>query len=264
MKLLILFYFLRDCTDGIKIENEKFLEKKRGKMYRVVLIDADDTLFDYEKSEKHAMRKVFEDFGFFEGNSEEKYFSIKEEYKKINSFLWSELEKGNITSKNLRVERFKQLFEKVGLEYDAEKFSQGYLDRLGEGTYLFDGAVELCKYIKSKYKVAIVTNGIKEVQHSRIENSKISEYIDEIIVSEEVGVSKPNSKIFEYAIKKLGCENLDKSEIIMIGDSQTADIKGGINFGIDTCWVNLLGKDENPEIKAKYKVDKLSELYEII
>ena len=140
-------------------------------MYKVILIDADDTLFDYEKSERHAMRKVFEDFGFFERNSEEEYFSIKEEYKKINSFLWSELEKVNITSKNLRVERFKQLFEKVRLEYDAEKFSQGYLDRLGDGTYLFDGAVELCKYMKSKYKVVIVTNGFSKFAYLGISSA---------------------------------------------------------------------------------------------
>ena len=116
--------------------------------------------------------------------------------------------------------------------------------------------------MKKKYKVAIVTNGIKEVQTSRIKNSGIAEYVDEIIISDELGISKPHPGIFEYALKKLRHEN--KNDVIMIGDSQTADIQGGINFGIDTCWINLVGRKENENIKATYKVDTIEELYKII
>ncbi len=232
-------------------------------MYKVILIDIDDTLFDYKKAEDNAIRKVFEDFGYFNNEEDENRFeTIKLKYNTINKKLWEELEKGKVTKDELKVKRFKELFEEMDLGYEPEAFSIKYLRRLGEGNFLFDGAEEFCKYIKSKYKVAIVTNGIKEVQMSRIGRSGISGYIDEVVISDEVGISKPRPEIFEYALKKLGHE--DKKGVIMIGDSQTADIQGGINFGIDTCWINIVGKKEDENIKATYKVDKIEDLYKIV
>lgn len=167
----------------------------------------------------------------------------------------------------MKVERFRQLFEKNNLDYNAKDFSNGYLKRLGEGVFLFDGVVNFCKYISEKYKVAIITNGLKEVQYPRIEKSGIGNFIDEIVISEEVGFAKPDKKIFEIAIEKLekiSNQKYGKDEIIMIGDSQTADIQGGINIGIDTCWVNIVGKVERENIKPTYKVTSIKELYEIV
>lgn len=120
----------------------------------------------------------------------------------------------------------------------------------------------MCKYLYGKYKLGIVTNGMKEVQYSRIGKSPIGKYIDKIIISEEVGISKPNPGIFEYALKELGAE--DKEEAIMVGDSLSADIQGGINFGIDTCWVNLKNDAPNDKIKPKYVVTKLEEICNIL
>ena len=120
----------------------------------------------------------------------------------------------------------------------------------------------MCKYLYGKYKLGIVTNGMKEVQYSRIGKSSIGKYIDKIIISEEVGISKPNAGIFEYALKELGTE--DKKEAIMVGDSLSADIQGGINFGIDTCWVNLKNDAPNDKIKPKYVVTKLEEICNIL
>ncbi len=236
---------------------------KGEKMYKVILIDIDDTLFDYKKAEDNAIRKVFRDFGYFNDVKKEEIFDIlKERYNIINKELWKKLENGQISKDELKVKRFKDLFKEMSLRYDPEIFSVEYLKRLGEGTFLFDGAEEFCRYIKSKYKVAVVTNGIKEVQMSRILNSGIADYIDEIVISDEIGTSKPDPGIFEYALGKLRHRN--KDEVIMIGDSQTADIQGGINFGIDTCWVNIVGKKEDKSIEATYKVDRIEELYEII
>ena len=232
-------------------------------MYKVILIDIDDTLFDYKKAEDNAIRKVFEDFGYFnDAENEHRFENIKSKYNRINKKLWENLEKGMVTKEELKVKRFRELFEEVGLGYEPEAFSIEYLKRLGEGTFLFDGAEKFCQYIKSRYKVAVVTNGIKEVQMPRILNSGIATYIDEIVISDEIGISKPDSRIFEYALGKIGHRN--KDEVIMIGDSQTADIQGGINFGIDTCWVNIVGKKEDKSIEATYKVDSIEEIYEII
>lgn len=236
-------------------------------MYKIVFIDADDTLFDYKIAENSAITKVFEDNGYFKKHTEEDFKELRKEYKNINDFLWEELEKGNITSSELKVERFKRLFEKLNLEYNPEKISKEYLRNLSEGSFLFEGAEKFCKYLKSKYKIVIITNGLREVQVSRIKKSLIGEYIDELIISEEVGVSKPNKEIFEYALKKIEGKNnqkYEKKEIIMVGDSQSADIQGGINFGIDTCWVNIVGKKENLSIKSTYTVTKIEELYNIL
>lgn len=235
-------------------------------MYKLIFIDADDTLFDFRKAQENAMKKTFEDFDYFEkeGN-EEKFDKIKEDYKVINSKLWRELEKGQIKEDELRVLRFEKLFEKNSLKYNAETFSEKYSERLSEGSFLFEGAEELCKYLSEKYRMIIITNGIKKVQIPRIENSKINKYIEETVVSEDVGISKPNIGIFQYALDLANKKNkVTKQEIIMIGDSQIADIQGGINFGIDTCWVNLKNQQENEDIKAKYTVKSYKELYNFL
>ncbi|MDO5088294.1 MAG: YjjG family noncanonical pyrimidine nucleotidase [Leptotrichiaceae bacterium] len=232
-------------------------------MYRIILIDIDDTLFDYAQAEKYAIKKVFEDFGYFnDAKNEKKYEKIKNEYKIINGMLWKEFEKGNIKSDELKVKRFEILFEKMKLNYDTADFAKQYLKRLSEGTFLFDESEGLCRYLYGKYKIAVITNGMKEVQYSRVENSKIGKYISKITVSDDIGISKPDKEIFEYTLKELGHQN--KSDVIMIGDSLTADIQGGINFGIDTCWVNLKNKKKEKGIEPKYTVEKLEELYDIL
>lgn len=232
-------------------------------MYRVILIDIDDTLFDYAQAEEYAIKKVFEDFRCFDHErNQQKYEEMKREYKIINGILWKELEKGTVKSDELKIKRFEILFEKVGLSYNAVDFSKQYLKRLSEGTFLFDESEKLCKYLNEKYKVAVVTNGMKEVQYSRVENSKVGKYINKIIVSDDIGISKPYAGIFEYALKEL--EHKNKDDVIMIGDSLTADIQGGINFGIDTCWVNLKNKEKEKNIEPKYTVEKLEELYNIL
>ena len=236
--------------------------------YKLVLIDLDDTLFDYPKTEKTAFRNTFEELGFFveselsNDKKEEIYEKIKDRYKDVNLQLWKDLEKGAVDKDRLKVVRFEKIIEEFDLKYDPYEMSELYLKKLGEGIFPFETAEKLCKYLHSKYKVGIVTNGIKEVQHSRIENSTIAKYIDKIIISDEVGVNKPDKRIFEYAMNYL--EIMDKSEVIMIGDSLGADIKGGQNAGIDTCWVNLRNNVNDTGIVPKYEVRKLEELFEIL
>lgn len=237
--------------------------------YKLVLIDLDDTLFDYPKAENSAFRSTFEEMGFFKENrflknqnSEKFYKEIKNEYEKINSQLWKDLEKGVVDKEELKIIRFEKIIKKFNLEYDSQKMSEIYLKKLGEGIFPFKSTEKLCKYLHSKYKIGIVTNGIKEVQYSRIKNSSIANYIDKIIVSDEVGVNKPDKRIFEFAINYFGI--LDKSEVVMIGDSLEADIKGGINAGVDTCWVNLKNMKNKSKIIPKYEIRNLEEIFGIL
>ena len=236
--------------------------------YKLVLIDLDDTLFDYPKTEKEAFRNTFKELGFFVeselGNAkkEEIYEKLKDRYKDVNLQLWKDLEKGAVDKDRLKVVRFEKIIEEFDLKYDPYEMSELYLKKLGEGIFPFEATEKLCEYLHSKYKVGIVTNGIKEVQHSRIENSAIAKYIDKIIISDEVGVNKPDKRIFEYAMNYF--EIMDKSEVIMIGDSLGADIKGGQNAGIDTCWVNLRNNVNDTGIIPNYEVNKLEKLFEIL
>ena len=236
--------------------------------YKLVLIDLDDTLFDYPKTEKTAFRNTFEELGFFvesklsNDKKEEIYEKVKDRYKDVNLQLWKDLEKGAVDKDRLKIVRFEKIIEEFDLKYDPYEMSELYLKKLGEGIFPFEATEKLCKYLHSKYKVGIVTNGIKEVQYSRIENSAIAKYIDKIIISDEVGVNKPDKRIFEYAMNYF--EIMDKSQVIMIGDSLGADIKGGQNAGIDTCWVNLRNNVNDTGIIPNYEVNKLEKLFEIL
>lgn len=224
--------------------------------YDVILFDADDTLFDYGMAEGQAFYNVFAHFGLPTGAEE-----YGASYQEINRALWKDLEQGKITSAALRVERFNRLFARHRLEYSPEEFSEAYLRFLGEGTFLIQGAAELCGQLAG-CRLAIITNGIKDVQLSRIQGSPLSNTFEQIIISEEAGSQKPDTRIFDYAFEKLGIK--DKSRVLIVGDSLTSDIQGGINYGIDTCWFNPLAKKNESGLQPTYEIRELSALLEIV
>ncbi|WP_339317387.1 YjjG family noncanonical pyrimidine nucleotidase [Paenibacillus sp. FSL R10-2734] len=224
--------------------------------YAVILFDADDTLFDYGMAESHALTNAFLHFGMPTGAED---YALS--YQEINDALWRDLEQGKISSAALRVERFNRLFAANALELDPEAFSEAYLRFLGEGTFLIQGAIELCGELAG-CRLAIITNGIKEVQTSRIQGSPLCDTFEQIIISEEAGCQKPEIGIFDYAFAKLGIT--DKEKVLIVGDSLTSDIQGGINYGIDTCWFNPLGKENISGVQPKYEIRSLSELLDIV
>ncbi|AET61118.1 YjjG family noncanonical pyrimidine nucleotidase [Paenibacillus terrae] len=224
--------------------------------YEVILFDVDDTLFDFKKAERHALHNTFTQSGLPQGATE-----YKASYDEINSVLWREAEEGHITSAELRVERFKRLFAVHELDLNPDEFSTVYLRYLGEGAFLINGAVEICEML-SDCRLAIITNGIKEVQTSRIQRSPLRNVFEQVIISEEVGCQKPQAAIFDYAFKKLAIS--DKNKVLMIGDSLTSDIQGGNNYGIDSCWFNPAGKINASEIQPTYEIKSLMELANII
>ncbi len=226
-------------------------------MYKIILLDADGTLFDYDEAEKYALEQTLKKYNF---NGD--LIKIRKRYRNINAKLWDELEKGKITKEVLRLERFLLLFHEYNLQYDVEEFSEYYLNRLGAGSFLIEGADKICNYLSKKYTLVILTNGMKEVQLSRLEGSSIKHYISDIITSEEVGVNKPNSYIFEYTLNRLNHNH--KHDVIIIGDSLTSDIQGGINFNIDTCWLNLSNIKNDTNIKPKFSIDSLEALTDLL
>lgn len=225
--------------------------------YNVILFDADETLFDFKRSEIEAFRNTIIEFGV--AYDEELYFNT---YREINSSIWRELENGLITMEKLKVERFKRFLNKLNMDFDENDFANSYMKHLGNSSLLLDGAVEFIEDIHNKFIISIVTNGLTSVQENRIKKSIIAKYFKDIVISEQLGISKPNPDIFEHAIGNLG--NFNKDEILMVGDNLNSDIRGGINYNIDTCWFNPNKLENSTELKPTYEVYDYKELRNLL
>ena len=225
--------------------------------YKVLLFDLDETLFDFKKSEKYAFFKSLQHYKI--GCNNEKTF---DQYKEINKNLWIDLEKGLISLDELRLERFKILLKNINVDENYKIFSDTYEEFLGQASFVFPEAEDIIKFLSEKYKLVIITNGIPSVQRTRINKSNLGKYFESIIISGEVGVSKPNIKIFNAALNSINFE--DKSKALMVGDSLTSDIYGGFMSGIDTCWYNPNEKKNSSNINPSYEINTLLQLYDIL
>lgn len=225
--------------------------------YTTILFDADDTLFDFKRSEHEAVKDVLSLVGLPETDE------IIEKYSEINKGYWKMLERGEITKKDLFIARWKSFLDFYGLtNVDAEKIAKHYLLSLSQKCYLLDGAEELCKNLYGKFKLYIVTNGYAIVQHGRFDKSPIRKYFKDMFISEEMGAEKPSTEYFDEVFSKI--PDFDKSKAIIIGDSLSSDIKGGINAEIDTCWYNPKMSHAPEDLSITYTVSKLSEIEDIV
>lgn len=224
--------------------------------YKYLLFDADGTLFDYNKSEENALRETFK---INRIPFREIYL---DKYREINSKLWLDFEKGLIDPAKIKEKRFEELFNQLNLQLDVRKFSEAYLESLSHQNILLEGAEELIKSLSGKFSITVITNGLASVQRRRFENSRLFQFINLVIISEEINFVKPSVEYFDYVIKKLGSPN--KNEVLIIGDSLTSDIQGGNNFGIDTCWFNPEKKNNDAGLNITYEIHNLSELIPIL
>jgi len=188
--------------------------------YKVLLFDADDTLFDFKKTEEFALEVALTKIGV--DYDKEYHLTV---YKKVNTKIWKELEEGKILLKKLKTERFKRYFEKLQVEFDPVKFADIYMESLGDGSFLFEDAREIVEELGKKTRMAIITNGLSKVQNKRIKKSIISHHFEEVVISEEVEITKPNPEIFELTMARIN--HSDKSSVLMIGDNLASDIQGG-------------------------------------
>jgi len=225
--------------------------------YEIIIFDADDTLFDFKKAEKEAFKSTMLEFNI----EYDEDYHLKE-YSNINADIWKEFEKGLITQEKLKVERFKRFSEKLKIEFDEIEFANSYTKNLSFASFLYDDSIELIENLHKDYRLTIITNGLTEVQHKRVRNSVIGKYFEEVVISEEVGAAKPDIKIFEHALSKINYT--DKRKVLMVGDSLSSDIKGGINFGIDTCWFNPEKAENKSGLNPTYEITKLTLLKNIL
>jgi 2-haloacid dehalogenase len=221
-------------------------------VYSHLLFDADGTLWNYDLAETKALTATFKASGI------PFYIDYTNIYRQINAQIWSDFEQGKITQQKLRSERFGRLFHVLNIDADPADFSDRYLTNLGQETDLVDGALELLDALHGSHHLLLITNGIPQVQRSRLSLSPIQGYFDAIIISGEIGVAKPHPGIFDAAFQAMG--HPAKGETLIIGDSLTSDIQGGLNYGIDTCWFNPHHNPPNSDIAALYEVQYLDQL----
>jgi len=225
--------------------------------YEIIIFDADDTLFDFRKSERDAFKNTMVEFNI----EYDENYHLKV-YSDINTAIWKDFEDGLITQKELKVERFKRLSDKLNIDFDEVEFAKSYMKHLSFASFLYDNSMDLIESLHKNYRLSIITNGLTEVQDNRIRKSAIAKYFENIVISEEVQVSKPDPKIFELTLNNM--KYTDKSKILMVGDSLTSDIQGGINFGIDTCWFNPDKITNKTGMKPNYEISNLMDLKDIL
>ena len=221
-------------------------------MIKNVLLDLDDTIFDFHKAEKIALSKTLLSMGV------EPTDAVTARYSEINASFWRRLELRELSREEVLVGRFRVLFEEIQVKADALWARKSYEKNLSLGHYFIDGAMELLSSLFGKYKLFLASNGTAAVQIPRIESSPIEKFFDGIFISELVGFDKPDERFFERIFASI--EGFSRDETIIVGDSLSSDIKGGKNAGIKTCLFNPRGKNISGEILPDYEIRTLSEL----
>ena len=227
-------------------------------MIQTILWDIDGTILNFHRSAENSLKNTFKKFGYGEITDE-----LLHMYEEINDVYWCKLEKGEITKEKLLVERFVEFFTKIGVETTrVVEFNQAYLNRLLDTVVFMPEAYETVKKLHPEYKQYIVTNGVKELQRKKIAKAHIEEFFDGIFISDEIGYEKPHIEFFNYVFDRIPTKNPD--EVIIIGDSLTSDIAGGICAGIHTCWYHPSNQENHSDVKPEFTVTSHLAFQEIL
>jgi 2-haloacid dehalogenase len=226
------------------------------KKYKTLLFDVDDTLLDFGAAEKLALQLLFEEQNI-PLTSE-----VEEQYKKINQGLWRRFEAGELDRDEVVNTRFSILFNEYGKEMDGSLLEKNYRSYLEQGHQLVDGAFVLISELHNDFDLYVVTNGVSKTQDKRLRDSGLFPLFRNIFVSEDTGYQKPMKEFFDYVFSRI--PNFRVEEALIIGDSLSADIKGGELAGMDTCWFNPNMKDNHTNINPSYQIHNLEELKQIV
>ena len=219
-------------------------------MIEFLFLDLDDTILDFQKAERLALAKTLESFGLPPTDT------VLARYHAINREHWERLERKELTRQQVLVGRFAALFQEMGLSAEAEKVARAYEENLSQGHYFLPGAEEALKSLSKKYKLYLASNGTARVQAGLLKSAGIIPYFQEIFVSEEMGYNKPDPAYFDACFARI--PGFRKDRAMMVGDSLTSDILGGIQAGIATCWVNPHHKTGS--IRPDYEIESIVQL----
>ncbi len=218
--------------------------------YRIALFDADNTLLDFSRSELEALTDCLIRRGLPHDRT------VTDRYSAINDAQWKLLERGLTTRDVLRVERFAILAREFGFDLDPVAMAADYVDALSTKAYLMEGAEALCRALYGHCRMYIITNGVGRVQNERFNVTPLAPLFDGVFISEELGCAKPDPAFFAHVAAAI--PDFDPTAALVIGDSLSSDIQGGINADIDTCWFNPTGKPAPDGMPVTHIISSLS------
>lgn len=219
--------------------------------YQWILFDADETLFSFNSY--LGLKAMLVRYGI--EFSEQDY----EEFQAVNKPLWVAYQNKEISAQDLQRIRFEKLAKQTGEE--PLVLNQQLMAEMAIVSQPLAQVRETLEGLKGKVKLGIITNGFTALQQKRLNNTETATYFDVVVVSEDVGVAKPDKRIFEYAFAQMG--EFELSQVLMVGDTLSSDIQGGINAGIDTCWYNPHHAENRTGIKPTYEIHTMETLLEI-
>ena len=220
-------------------------------MIEYLFLDLDDTILDFKKAEYIAIGKTISDFGV------EPTDAVRHRYHEINKLHWEQLELGKLTRAEVLENRFKVLFTELGVEVNATAVARTYEKNLSQGHWFLPGAEETVDILSKKYRLFLASNGTASVQKGRMTSANLYRFFETVFVSQEIGHNKPSKAYFDACFATI--PGFDREKAMIVGDSLSSDIKGGINAGIKTVWVN---PDHKPcgDIRPDYEIEALHQL----
>ena len=225
-------------------------------MIEFLFLDLDDTILDFHRSEAVAIRETFEKLGI------EVTDAVVARYSQINKKMWEKLEDGLLNRQQVLEYRFEELFGELGIScsgYEAQKI---YEHQLSLSHFFMPQAEELLEQLKGKYRLFLASNGTGKVQDGRFTASGILPYFEDVFISERMGQNKPAKEFFDLCFARI--PGFDRERAIMIGDSLSSDIRGGINAGIRTCWYNPKALSGREDMVPDHEIRELLELPELL
>lgn len=227
-------------------------------MIKYILWDIDGTLLDFDLAEDTSIKHCFEYFDL--GPCPDEWLA---DYKQINDKYWKALERGEITKKEVLEGRFEEFFTKYGIDTSiTEDFNRHYQKALGSFSEFNPFAQEIVAYLSSKYRQFGATNGTKVAQEGKLERSGLDQALEKVFISEELGIEKPAPGFFDHIFSYM--DDYDKNSYVIIGDSLTSDIQGGVNADIKTIWFNPKGHDNHLKLRTDYVISSLDKLRDIL
>ena len=221
-------------------------------MVEFLFLDLDDTILDFHKAERIALSKTIRDFGI------EPTEEVLSRYHVINKWHWEQLELGNMTRDEVQVGRFATLLAERGVKVDAVAVTSAYEKNLSIGHYFLPGAEEAVDALSKKYRLFLAGNGTASVQKGRMTSANLYRFFEKVFVSQEIGHNKPSLAYFEGCFAQI--PDFDPAKAMIVGDSLSSDIQGGINAGIKTCWVNPNHAEPKNGIVPDFQIEALHQL----
>lgn len=227
-------------------------------MVKAILWDVDGTLLDFLAAEKAAIQRLFEEFGLGECTDD-----MVARYSSINDGYWKRLERGEITKQQVLIGRFREFFSELGLDPDlAEPFNARYQLALGDTVVHRDDSLKIVKALHGRVKQYVVSNGTIVAQTKKLQRSHLGEWMDGVFLSEELGAEKPSPAFFEKVFAAL--PDIPKEDMLIVGDSLTSDMKGGLMAGIPTCWYNPQSLPRPADMAIAFEIQNLQQVYDLL